>query len=68
VELFNALTGAELLEKTDALLPEHRERQHPPTMALAMFLKQALSGYRSCQRAVNGWIAQCVADLSAGPR
>ncbi|MGH8336748.1 MAG: IS4 family transposase, partial [Gammaproteobacteria bacterium] len=62
VDFFNALTGSELLEKTEALLPEHREREYPPTVALAMFLKQALSQDRSCQRAVNGWIAQCVAE------
>ncbi len=62
VDFFNALTGPELLEKTEELLPEHREREYPPTVALAMFLKQALSQDRSCQRAVNGWIAQCVAE------
>ena len=62
VDFFNALTGPELLGKTEALLPEHREREYPPTVALAMFLKQALSQDRSCQRAVNGWIAQCVAE------
>lgn len=62
VDFFNVLTGPELLEKTEALLPEHREREYPPTVALAMFLKQALSQDRSCQRAVNGWIAQCVAE------
>jgi hypothetical protein len=62
VDFFNALTGPELLEKTDALPPQHREREYPPTVALAMFLKQALSQDRSCQRAVNGWIAQCVAE------
>jgi hypothetical protein len=62
VDFFNALTGPELLEKTEALLPEHREREYPPTVALAMFLKQPLSQDRSCQRAVNGWIAQCVAE------
>ena len=62
VDFFNALTGPELLEKTEALLPQHREREYPPTVALAMFLKQALSQDRSCQRVVNGWIAQCVAE------
>jgi hypothetical protein len=62
VDFFNALTGPELLEKTEALQPEHREREYPPTVALSMFLKQALSPDRSCQRAVNGWIAQCVAE------
>lgn len=67
VDFFNALTGPELLEKTEELLPEHREREYPPTVALAMFLKQALSQDRSCQRAVNGWIAQCVAEGLAPP-
>jgi len=57
----NVLTGTELLEKTDALLPEQRERHYRPTVALAMFLKQALSD-RSCQRAISGWIAQCVLE------
>ena len=67
VDFFNALTGPELLEKTEALLPEHREREYPPTVALAMFLKQALSQDRSCQRAVNGWIAQCAAEGLKAP-
>ena len=62
VDFFNVLTGPELLQKTEALLPEHREREYPPTVPLAMFLKQALSQDRSCQRAVDGWIAQCVAE------
>ena len=52
------LTGPELL-------PEHREREYSPTVRLAVFLNQALSQDRSCQRAVEGWIAQCVAE---GPR
>lgn len=62
MDFFNLLTSPELLEKTEALLPEHREREYPPTVTLAMFLKQALCADRSCQRAVNGWIAQCVAE------
>lgn len=62
MDFFNLLTGPELLEKTEALLPEHREREYPPTVTLAMFLKQALCADRSCQKAVNGWIAQCVAE------
>lgn len=62
VDFFNVLTGAQLLEQTEALLPEHRERQYPPTVTLAMFLKQALEADRSCQKAVNGWIAQRVAE------
>lgn len=67
VDFFNVLTGPELLEKTEALLPEHREREYPPTVVLAMFLKQALSADRSCQRAVNAWIAQCVAEGLSPP-
>jgi hypothetical protein len=66
-DFFNLLTGSELLEKTEALLPEHRERQYPPTVTLSMFLKQALEQDRSCQKAVNGWIAQCVAEGLSAP-
>ena len=50
---FNVLTGPELLERVEALLPEHRERLFAPTETLAMFLAQALSADGSCQRAVN---------------
>ncbi len=35
---FNLLTSGELLEITDSLLPEHRERLYPPTVALSMFM------------------------------
>ena len=62
VDFFNVLTGPELLEMTDTYLPEHRERLYPPTVALSMFIKQALEEDRSCQRAVNGWAAQRVAE------
>jgi hypothetical protein len=41
-DFFNVLTGPQLLEKTEALLPDHRERHYPPTVTLSMFLKQAL--------------------------
>ena len=50
---FNLLTGPELLDRVESLLPEHRERVFPPTEPLSMFLSQALSADRSCQRAVN---------------
>ena len=50
---FDLLTGSELLEQVESLLPEHRERLFPPTETLSMFLAQALSADRSCQRAVN---------------
>lgn len=50
---FNLLTSPELLDTVESLLPEHRERLYPPTETLSMFLSQALSADRSCQRAVN---------------
>jgi hypothetical protein len=66
VEIFNALTGAELIEITEALLPEYRERLYPPTVTLSMYVKQVLEEDGSCQRAVNHWAAQRVAEgLSA---
>jgi len=50
---FNLLTGPELLEQVESLLPAHRERLFPPTETLSMFLAQALNADRSCQRAVD---------------
>jgi hypothetical protein len=50
---FNLLTGPELFESVEDLLPEHRERLFPPTETLSLFLAQALSTDRSCQKAVN---------------
>ena len=50
---FNLLTHPELLDRVESLLPDHRERLFPPTETLSMFLSQALSADRSCQRAVN---------------
>ena len=50
---FNLLTGPQLLEGVEALLPEHRERVFPPTETLSMFLAQAMSADRSCQHIVN---------------
>jgi Transposase DDE domain len=50
---FNLLTSEQLLDKVESLLPEHRERVFPPTEALSMFLAQALSADRSCQKAVD---------------
>jgi hypothetical protein len=64
---FNILTGSELFDPLEALLPSHRERRFPPTETLAMFLRQALSEDRSCQRAVTtpSWLASPVAFLDA---
>jgi hypothetical protein len=50
---FNLLTSPGLLERVEAHLPEHRERKFPPTVALAMFLGQAMSADGSCQNAVD---------------
>jgi hypothetical protein len=50
---FNLLTGPDLLDELESLLPEHRERLFPPTETLSMFLAQALNADRSCQKAVN---------------
>lgn len=50
---FSLLTGPELLEPKEALLPEHRERLFPPTETLSMFLAQAMSANRSFQKAVD---------------
>ena len=52
-QFFNLLTSNELLWTVEDLLPEHRERHYPPTQTLSMFLAQALSADRSCQRVVN---------------
>lgn len=65
VDFFHLLTGPERLELTDAHLPEHRERLYPPTVTLSMFIQQVLSEDGSCQRAVNGRVAQCTPDHQA---
>ena len=52
-EFFNLLTGPEFLDQVETLLPEHRERLFPPTETLSMFLAQAMSTDRSCQKAVD---------------
>lgn len=62
VEFFNLLTSPELLETTEALQPEHRERVYTPTVTLSMFMRQVLEADGSCQKAVNGWAAQRAAD------
>jgi hypothetical protein len=62
VEFFNVLTSPALLEMTESWLPEHRERLYPPTVTLSMFMRQVLDADGSCQKAVNGWAAQCMAE------
>lgn len=51
----------------EAQLPEHRERQFPPTLTLAMFLGQIMSADGSCQNAVNEVIvARLLAGMNSG--
>ena len=57
-DFFNLLTSQSLLDELEAHLPQHRERLYPPTVTLSMFVRQALSADRSCQKAVNAWAAQ----------
>jgi hypothetical protein len=63
---FNLLTGPELFEKVESLLPKHRERLFPPTETLSIFLAQALNADRSCQKAVDeAAVRRVVAGLGA---
>ena len=61
--MFNLLTGPQLLERVEAVLPAHRERLYPPTETLSMFVAQVLSADGSCQQAVD---AAMVERLIAG--
>ena len=51
--MFNLLTAPQLLDRVEALLPEHRERLFPPTETLSMFVAQVLSADGGCQQAVD---------------
>jgi hypothetical protein len=70
---FNLLTGPELLDDVEALLPEHRERVFPPTETLSMFMAQALSADGSCRQAVDdtavkrmiGGLPRCSSNTAA---
>lgn len=63
---FDLLTDASMLDHVESRLPAHRERLLPPTETLAMFLAQALNADRSCQHAVNAFVARRLAGgLSA---
>ena len=66
VEFFNVLTSPQLLETTESVRPEHRERLYPPTVALSMLMRQVLEADGSGQKAVNGWAAQRAADGLCG--
>lgn len=60
--MFNLLTSPELFDAVEESLPAHRERLFPPTETLAMFLAQALSPDRSCQRIVTASAVRRVQD------
>ena len=65
--MFNLLTGPQLLDRVEALLPEHRERDFPPTETLSMFLAQSLSANGSCQQALNdALVKRLVSGLTPG--
>jgi len=66
--MFNLLTGPRLLERVEALLPEHhRERLFPPTQTLSMFVAQALSADGSCRQVVNdALVKRVLANLKPG--
>lgn len=67
LSFFNLLTSDLLFDKLENLLPEYRERVHPPTQTLSMFLSQAMSADRSCQQAVNNAAIQKLAGgMSTG--
>jgi hypothetical protein len=64
---FNLLTDPRMLGMVEAQLPEHRERQFPPTVTLAMFLGQIMSADGSCQNAVNeASVARLLAGMNPG--
>lgn len=64
---FNLLTGPQLFDQVESLLPSHRERRYAPTETLSMFLAQALSADRSCQKAVDeAAIKRLAAGLAPG--
>jgi len=64
---FNLLTDPRMLGMVEAQLPEHRERQFPPTVTLAMFLGQIMSADGSCQNAVNeASVARLLAGMHPG--
>ena len=65
--MFNLLTGPQLLDRVEALLPEHRERLFPPTETLSMFLAQALSADGSCRQVVNdAMVKRVIGGLKPG--
>ena len=65
--MFNLLTGPQLLDRVEALLPDHRERSFPPTETWSMFVAQALSEDGSCRQAVNdAMVKRVIGGLKPG--
>jgi hypothetical protein len=63
--MFNLLTGPQLLDRVEALLPAHRERVFAPTETLSMFVAQAPPADGSCRQAVsNAAVKRLVGGLS----
>ncbi len=65
--MFNLLTGPQLLDRVEAVLPEHRERLFPPTETLSMFIAQALSEDGSCRQVVDdAMVKRVIGGLKPG--
>lgn len=65
--MFNLLTGPQLFEQVEALLPDHRERLYRPTETLSMFLAQALSVDGSCRQVVDdAMVKRVIGGLKPG--
>ena len=65
--MFYLLTGPQLLDRIEVLLPDHRERSFPPTETLSMFVAQALSEDGSCRQAVNdAMVKRVIGGLKPG--
>ncbi len=56
--MFNLLTGPQLFDQLESVLPQHRERLFSPTETLSLFLAQALSADGSCRQVVNDAMVQ----------
>ena len=65
--MFNLLTGPQLFDRVEELVPAHRERLFPPTETLSMFLAQSLSADGSCRQVVNeAMVKRVIGGLEPG--
>ncbi len=65
--MFNLLAGPQLLDRVEALVPDHRERLFPPTETLSMFIAQALSADGSCRQVVDdAMVKRVIGGLKSG--